>query len=328
MTFLLRPTRQAVGRLLCLSGLALSAVVFPQTPSWPDRPIRIVVPAGAGSAGDNTIRKISIELAKALGQAVVVENRPGAAGRLAAGEVARAAGDGYTFLYADSGVMLLLPLTGGKTSYDPEKDFLPVVRVNYVYPYIAVPAASSIFKLADFKNLGRNPTMGVTGMGGVSHAASLSLGRAHGVDFSLVPYSQGGMAVILDVAKGTTDASMSYASEAKGLIASGKVRFIATLAPTRNPMFPDVPSVDEFASPGGGLATWTALFAPTSTPQPMVERMRTEINKVLLGDVFQAFYGALGVPIEVLDGPGFAKFYSEQRLHLKKIVDTYGLKSE
>jgi tripartite-type tricarboxylate transporter receptor subunit TctC len=254
MTFLsnCRPTFEIFSNCLWLACLVFGSVANAQTPSWPERPIRIVVPAGAGSAGDNTIRKISIELSKALGQAIVIENRPGAAGRLAAAEVARAAGDGYTFLYADSGVMLLLPLTGGKTSYDSEKDFLPVVRVNYVYPYIAVPAASSIFKLADFKNLGRTPTMGVTGMGGVSHAASLSLGRAHGIDFSLVPYSQGGMAVILDVAKGTTDASMSYASEAKGMIASGKVRFIATLAPTRNPMFPDVPSVDEFASPGGG----------------------------------------------------------------------------
>ncbi len=328
MTFLLRPTMEAMGSLLWLASLALSTSAFAQTPSWPERPIRVVVPAGAGGAMDIVMRKITPELTKALGQAVIVENRPGAGGRIAIAEVNKATSDGYTLLHATQAVMVLLPLTSGKNYSDLIKDYVPIARVSISYPMVAVPANSPALKLADLKNLSRPPTIGLSGLGGYDEAVALSLGRAIGVEFTSVPFSQGSMAALLDAAKGSIDATLTYPSEAVGLIASGKIRILATMAPTRNAMFPNVPSIAETAAPDTGIAVWTALFAPAGTPPLVIERLRNEINKVIAGDAYKAWRETQGAQVEALDGPGFTQFLNTQRVSLKKIVDTYGLKSE
>ncbi len=328
MTFLLRPTMQAVGSLLLISGLALGTAVYAQPTGWPERPIRVLVPAAAGTAMDIVMRKISPDLTKALGQAVIVENRPGAAGRIAAAEATKAASDGYTLLHATQTIMLLHPLTGAKISYDPEKDFIPIARVSISYPMLAVAANSPALKLADLKNLGHPPTLGLTGLGSYDHATALALGRELGLEFTPVPFSQGTAAALLDAAEGSIDATFTFPSDAAGLIAAGKIRLLATMAPKRNPMFPDVPSVAETAAPDTGIAVWSALFAPASTPPQVVERLRAEINKVITSDAYKAWRETQGAQVEMLDGPGFTQFFNAQRVSLKKIVDTYGLKSE
>jgi tripartite-type tricarboxylate transporter receptor subunit TctC len=328
MTFLLRPTMQAIGSLLLVSSLALSATAYAQTASWPERPIRVVVPAGAGGAMDIAMRKITPDLSKALGQAVIVENRPGGLGRIAIGEASKGGSEGYTLLHATQGNMIVLPLTSSKNYNDLIKDFIPIARVSITYPLVAVPANSPALKLADLKNLNRLPTIGLSGLGGYDEAVALSLGRAIGVEFTPVPFSQGSLAALLDAAKGSIDATLTYPSEAVGLIASGKIRLLATLAPARNPMFPDLPSIAETAAPDTGIAVWTALFAPGGTPAHVVERLRTEINKVITGDAYKAWRETQGAQVEALDGPGLTQFLNAQRVSLKKIVDTYGLKSE
>jgi tripartite-type tricarboxylate transporter receptor subunit TctC len=124
------------------------------------------------------------------------------------------------------------------------------------------------------------------------------------------------------------DVTFTFPSEAAGLITAGKIRLLATMAPKRNPMFPDVPSIAETAAPDTGIAVWTALFAPASTPPNVVERLRTEINKVITSDAYKAWRETQGAQVEVLDGPGFAQFFDAQRASLKKVVDAYGLKTE
>jgi tripartite-type tricarboxylate transporter receptor subunit TctC len=328
MTFLLRPTMQAIGSLLLISSLTMTSPALAQTTTWPERPIRVLVPFGAGSAMDIVMRKITPDLSKALGQAVIVENRPGAAGRIATAEASKATSDGYTLLHATQAAMILHPLTGVKLSYEPIKDFVPIARVSISYPLVAVASSSPAFKLADLKNLSRPPTIGLAGLGGYDEAVALSLGRAIGVEFTPVPFSQGSLAALLDTAKSSIDATFTYPSEAAGLIASGKIRLLATMAPTRNPMFPDLPYIAETASPDTGIAVWTALFAPAGTPPQVVEKLRTEINKVITGDAYKAWRETQGAQVEALDGPGFTQFLNAQRVSLKKIVDTYGLKSE
>jgi tripartite-type tricarboxylate transporter receptor subunit TctC len=259
---------------------------------------------------------------------VIVENRLGATGRIATAEVSKANSDGYTLLHATQSHMILLPLTGAKTSYDPIKDFIPIARVSIAYPMIAVAANSPALKLGDLKDLGHPPTIGLVGLGGYDHATALSLGKALGVEFTPVRFSQGTAAALLDAAKGSIDATFTFPSEAVGLIAAGKIRLLATMAPKRNPMFPDVPSIAETAAPDTGIAVWTALFAPANTPPQVVERLRTEINKVITSDAYKPWRETQGAQVEMLDGPGFTQFFNAQRVSLKKIVDTYGLKSE
>lgn len=330
MTFLsnCRPTFEVFSNCLWLACLVFGSVANAQTPTWPERPIRVVVPAGAGGAMDIVMRKITPELTKALGQAVIVENRPGGGGRIAIAEVNKATSDGYTLLHATQQSIILLPLTSGKNYSDLIKDYIPIARLSISYPMVAVPANSIALKLADLKNLSRPPTLGVSALGGYDEAVALSLGRAIGVEFTSVPFSQGSMAALLDAAKGSIDATLTYPSEAVGLIAGGKIRLLATTAPKRNPMFPDVPSIAETATPDTGIAVWTALFAPAGTPPLVVERLRSEINKVIAGDAYKAWRETQGAQVEALDGPGFTQFLNAQRVSLKKIVDTYGLKSE
>jgi tripartite-type tricarboxylate transporter receptor subunit TctC len=329
MTFLHRPTLQAVGSLLWLSSLVLSSAVYAQTASWPERPIRIVSPYLGGSGGDNVLRKITPELSKAFGQPVIIEPRLGAGGRIAAAEAAHAPADGYTFSAADLSPMMILPMTAPKMQYDAQKDFVPVVRLLVSYPYIAVAANSGVQKLSDLKNLGRVPSFGITALGGYTHAICASFGKIAGVECNPIPYSKGTLAALMDVAGGNLDLALAYSSEVKGLHDTGKVRLLATFAPKRNPNFPDVPSITEFSSADAALGIWVGLFAPTGTPAHIVERLRTETNKVLASDNFKSWYeGGLGNTVEVLDGPGFTEYLNAQRVYLKKIVDTYGLKSE
>jgi tripartite-type tricarboxylate transporter receptor subunit TctC len=328
MTLLLRPIVQAMGGLLLLSSLTMTSPAHAQTTTWPERPIRIVTPYAAGSAPDTTLRKITPELSAALGQPIIVENRPGAGGRIALAEVAKASPDGYTFVNADLGQMILLPFTGANLSYDAQKDFTPIVRLQLSYPLIAVPAGSRTLKPSDLTQLGHLPTVGVGGLGVYTHVMCIVLGNSVGFDCNPVPYSQGTLAALLDVAKGAIDVSVTYPAEAKGLVAAGKVRILATMGPKRNPSLPDVPSIAEFSKTHANVPVWTGLFAPTGTPPQIVERLMLATNKVLVGDAFKTWYESLGNTVEVLDGPGFTQFLAGQRTYMRKIVDTHGLKSE
>jgi tripartite-type tricarboxylate transporter receptor subunit TctC len=329
MTFQIRSIWDAMGSFLWLSCLALGSTVYAQAPNWPERPIRIITIFGAGSPSDVLLRKITPELSIALGQPVIVENRPGASGRMAAYEAAHAAPDGYTFFQGESAPMVLLPLTVAKLNYDPAKEFVPVLRIAMSYPLVAVPASSSIQKLADFKTLGRPATFGVSGLGGFGHASAAVLGTAIGTEFSLVPYSQGPMAQLLDVAKGTIDATLTYVFIARGLIDAGKIRVLATTSPTRNPLMPEIPTVLELTGQDAGLAAWVGLFAPAHTPASIIDRLRTETQKIILSDAYQTWgKSAGGTPSELLYGAAFEKYLAEQRVYFKKIVDTYGLKSD
>jgi tripartite-type tricarboxylate transporter receptor subunit TctC len=330
MTFLssCRPTFEALGSCLWLACLVMGNVANAQTGNWPERPIRILTPYAAGSAPDTTLRKITPELSAALGQPVIVENRPGAAGRIAVGEAAKAASDGYTFVNADLGQMILLPFAGANLSYDAQKDFTPVVRLQLSYPLIAVPATSRTLKPSDLNQLGRLPTVGVGGLGTFTHVTCIGLGNSVGFECNPVPYSQGTLAALFDVAKDAIDASVTYPAEAKGLVAAGKIRLLVTMAPKRNPSLPDVPSISEFTKTNANIPVWTGLFAPAGTPPHIIERLMLATNKILVGEAFKTWYESLGNTVEVLDGPGFTQFLSGQRTYLRKIVDTYGLKSE
>lgn len=323
---------RALAAKALLAALALGANAMAQTPSpnssWPDRPIRIITAYGPGSSPDNAMRKIAIELSKALGQPVIVDPRPGAGGRIAAAEAAHAAPDGYTFAYSDTGPMMTLPATGAKLAYSAQKDFVPVVRTSFSYPYIIAPAGSAAQTLGDLKNLGHAPAFGLSGLGTFPHMICLAAAKAAGFECNPVPYSKGTTAALMDVAGGTLDLGIAWGSDMVGFLESRKIRLLATMAPARNAKYPDVPSIGEAFPSAARLAIFTGIFAPTGTPASIIERLRIEINKVMVGDVFKPWTESVGGTVEVLDGPGFTRFLDEQRLAIKTIVDAYGLKSE
>ncbi len=317
----------AVRLWLGMAAFAFLGTAQAQTSNWPDHPIRIISAYAPGSSGDNAIRKISLELAKALGQPVIIDPRPGAGGRIAAAEAAHAAPDGYTFAYSDTGPMMTLPATGAKLAYNAQKDFVPVVRTAFAYPYIIAPAGLTAQKLGDLKNLGRAPAFGLPGLGTYSHMICLAAAKAAGFECNPVPYSKG-TAALMDVAGGTLDLGIAWGSDMVGFLESRKIRLLATMAPARNAKYPEVPAIREAFPSAASLPVFTGIFEPTSTPAPIIERLRTEINKVMVGDVFKPWTESMGGTVEVLDGPAFTRFLDEQRAAIKTVVDAYGLKSE
>lgn len=185
--------------VLCLSGTALPAnsaaqnppqmasQATPETTAWPQRPIRIVTPYASGFGFDVTLRRIKPELSRLLGQVVIVENRPGGGGRIAANEAAAAKPDGYTIAMADSAPNLMSPTAGAKVMFDPQNEFVPVVRIVNSYAFIAVPGTSGIKTLADLGTLECAPVFGMTGLSGYTHASCGALGRALGFECRPVP---------------------------------------------------------------------------------------------------------------------------------------------
>ena len=312
-------------------GHTAAAQTSNQTANWPDRAIRIISAYGPGAAPDIGLRRISVDLAKALGQPVIIDPRPGAGGRIAAAEAAKAAPDGYTFAFSDSGPIVVLPATGAKLGYNVEKDFVPVVRMAHSFPYLVVPTGSAAQNVGDLKNLGRTPTFGLSGLGTYPHVICLMAAQAAGFACNPIPYSKGTSAALMDVAAGTIDLGIGWGAEMQGLIEGRKIRILATMAPRRTTPYPNVPTVAEFFPAAESLAVFTGIFAPSGTPAPVVERLRAEVNKVMLSGAFRAWVESSGGDvntIETLEGTGFAQFLDKQRIVIKAIADAYGLKSE
>ena len=314
--------------VLCLSGTVLPANSTAQNPPqmasqgtpeanvWPQRPIRIVTPYASGFGFDVTLRRITPELSRLLGQAVIVENRPGGGGRTAASEAAAAKPDGYTFVMADSAPNLMSPTAGAKVMFDPQKEFVPVVRIVNSYAFLAVPGSSNLKTLADLGTLDHAPVFGMTGLAGYAHATCGALGRALGFECRPVPYPQGNIAALMDLVKGQIDLALTMANEAPGLIDSGKIRLLATMAPTREPRFPQVPSISEFTTAEVNQAVWAGLFAPAGTPDAVVARLRHAVNQVMAGSGFRSWAEASGYSPQMPDNIDFAKFLHDQRVAL------------
>lgn len=315
-----------------LTALALGANAMAQTSSpnsnWPDRPIRIISAYGPGAAPDIALRKMSLELAKALGQAVIIDPRPGAGGRIAAAEAAKAVPDGYTFAFSDSGPIIVLPATGAKLGYNVQKDFMPVVRMAHSFPYLVVPAGLAVQNLGDLKNLGHPPTFGLSGLGTYPHVICLMAAQAAGFACNPVPYSKGTSAALMDVAAGNIDLGIGWGAEMQGFLEGRKLRILATMAPKRNPKYPEVPAIAEHFPAASSLAVFTGIFAPTGTPAHAVERLGLEINKVIAGDEFKTWVESQGGTMDPIDRPSFVRFLEQQRVTIQGIVDAYGLKSE
>jgi tripartite-type tricarboxylate transporter receptor subunit TctC len=307
--------------IACLSGPKVS-----QAQNWPDRPIKIVMPSPPGFGADLSARKISAELTKSLGQPVSVENRPGAGGRIAVAEFIRTNPDGYSFIVADLAQILFLPMTGAKIQYDPEKDLIPVARLSISYPLVVVGADSKIKTLQDFRTQGRQPSLGLLTLGGYQHATAVLLAQSLSLDFNFIPYSSS--SPTKDVIGGAIDTSLMYPSEALGLVQAGRVRLLATFDSKRNPKFPDVPSISEVTALKNSMVAWSAIYAVAGTPAPIVEKMRSAINQVLVSDGFKSWIEGLGSSAPPLDEAGLNKFIDEQRSLAATVIKSAGLKSE
>lgn len=249
--------------------------------AYPDHPIRWIVPFPAGGAMDNIARTLGEDMAKTLGQAVVVENRPGAGGNIGAELVARAPADGYTLIIVANG-MAVNPALYGKLSYDPVKDFAPVSLLAVV-PNVLVtnkaktPARTVNEVIANARAKPGKYTYASAGNGTSIHlAGELFTSMAH-VDLLHIPYKGSGPAMT-DLLGGQVDYMFDSITSAKPHIDSGKLVPIAVTTSKRSSALPNVPTVAEAGLPGYELSPWFAAFVPARTPQPVIDAL----NKAML----------------------------------------------
>lgn len=268
-------------RCLSIALLALPLAVHAQ--SYPNRPIKMLVPFPAGGTVDFFARTIAPKLGDALGQPVVIENRPGAGGNIAAEAAARAPADGYTVFMGSEIVSINISLYR-KLGYDPVKDLDPVILVGTVPNVLLVSESSPInsFKeiIAQAKAAPDKLTYASTGHGTSSQLSSEVMKSMAGIEVLHVPY-KGGAPAIADLIGGQI--SMMFVNMPTGMpqIKGKRVRPLAVTSMKRVPQLPNVPTLDEEGLKGFETLAWSGVYAPMGTPREIVARLNDEINKIL-----------------------------------------------
>jgi tripartite-type tricarboxylate transporter receptor subunit TctC len=252
--------------------------------SWPERPIHIIVSSGAGGTADILARVIGERLGPVLGQSVVVEDRPGAGGHLGAGSVARAEPDGYTLLMSGSPTHSVGPHLFKNLTYDPMRDVPPVAMVAVAPNLLVVNAALPVTSLQGLIALAREKPGQVTyssaGTGTSGHLAAELLKTMARIDAAHVPYKSGPEAVTA-VLSGSVSFVFFTVPSVLPQVEAGKLRALAITSATRSQLVPNVPTVAEIGFPDFEVLAWYALFAPRGTPKPVVDRLSTEIEKIV-----------------------------------------------
>ncbi|HVO87442.1 MAG TPA: tripartite tricarboxylate transporter substrate binding protein [Casimicrobiaceae bacterium] len=280
----------ALLRALCTTLLVLAIAPSAAAQRYPEKPIRFIMTAPAGSSIDTLGRTIADKLKDRLGQPVIVENKPAAGGTVAVAEVARAAPDGYTMVLGFPGPLAFAPLLQ-KLSYDVQKDLAPVITTSNQPSVLAVNAAVPAKTLQELIAYAKaNPgklNYASVGNGSSSHLSMELLKSMAGVDIVHVPFNGSPPAVTATV-QGETQMIFAVMQPLQAQIQAGKLRAIAVTTARRFALLPDLPTIAESGYPGFESNAWNGILVPAATPRPIVERLNAEINAVLkMPDVVQ-----------------------------------------
>lgn len=286
--------------ILGVACWAMGTVALAQA-NWPNRPVKLVVPYGPGSSPDVIARIISEKLAPRLGQPVIIENRVGAGGNTGTGAVAKAAGDGYTFVISTNGPLVYNTVLYKKLSYDPFTELRPVVLAGGQSNVCAVRSDTGINTLTDLVNAMRSKpgqfNFSSTGIGSLSQLG-VELLKVKTDTFAVhIPYVSSPLA-IMAVLQGDVQFACVPAVAVLPQVKAGKMRALAVSTAKRSQFLPDVPTMKEAGFTGIENVAWMAVMAPASTPSDIVQRVNQEINTILaMPDVKEKLYGQYMEPI-------------------------------
>lgn len=270
-------------RVLAIVVCALSCLGA-HAQSWPNKPLRIIVPFAPGGSTDIFARLLAERLAQPLGQSVVVDNRAGAAGNIGAEAVARAAPDGSTLLMATTGVMAINQSLYRNLTYDAARDLEPVAFVASITNVLIVAADAPLKSVADVLATARRApgtlTFASSGAGSSTHMSAELFKAMAAVDLLHVPYKGSGPA-LLDLIAGRVSLMFENAPGAVPHLKAGKLRALAQTGLKRSPSLADVPTVAESGVAGYESLSWSGIALPAGTPREIVQRLNREINAVL-----------------------------------------------
>ncbi len=319
-------------RSMKLAAVALAFLSFAAgqaaAQQYPTRPVKVLVTIPPGGAPDLAARLLAQRLTETMGQAVFVENRSGANGNVAGEAVAKGEPDGYTLILAADSLITINPQVYPSMPYDTLKDLLPVSSVASNQFFLAVNPEVPATTLPEFIEYARkaNPPLPyASGGNGSQHQLGIEmLKQRAGIDLLHVPYRGGSPAGTATVA-GETKVVLAGASSA-GLLKSGRLRGLATTGTKRSPVFPEMPAIAEFY-PGYDLTIWLGLFAPKGTPEPIVAKLRAEVQKVLAEPEFAQKLNVTGAlePL-ILTPADFNDLIRRDYEKYRKLVNDIGVK--
>ena len=313
-------------RVLLLGMMLFAPLAFSQ--AYPSKPIKLIVPFPAGSATDHIARLTGSELNAALGQPVVVENKPGAQGGIAAAEVARAAPDGYTLMMTTNTPQAANVSLFKKLNYDPVKDFAPVARLGTTSFMLMVRPDFPARDLKDFlAQVRKQPGKLSAGYGSAGSQVSLAMLKSMGkLDVVEVPY-KGIPQAITDTMGGSLAFTFVDLGNALAQAKGGKLRGLAVTSHKRTPLAPDLPALAEELK-GYELIAWFALMAPAKTPADVVQKVHDAAVKSLAKPDVKEKYGVIGIDPAPMNSAELAKFIQSEISHWAKLVKLANIQPE
>ena len=275
----------------------LAAIPLASAQTYPTRTIKLIVPFPPAGSTDISARAVAGKLGERLGQAVVIENKPGAGGNIGTDVVAKAAPDGYTLVVGTVGTHAINAGLYSKMPYDNVKDFAPVIllsstpNVLVVYPKLPVNSVKDVIALA--KSKPGEMTFASSGSGTSIHLSGELFKSMAGLQLTHIPYKGSGPMQI-DLISGQVNMSFDNLSAAMAQIKAGRLKALAVTGTSRSPMLPDIPTVAEAGLPGYEATSWNGVFAPAGTPKDIIDKLNREINAILQSPDTRKFFAEQG----------------------------------
>ncbi|CAG9185899.1 hypothetical protein LMG23994_05961 [Cupriavidus pinatubonensis] len=320
----LKTAVRQLGLALTLAASAMTATAG----TWPEKPVKFVVPFGPGGANDLVARAVADAASKQLGQPIIVENKPGAGSVLGADYVAKSAPDGYTFL-APAGGVITNAMIKAHLPYK-EQDLVPVSMLAVSPSVIVVPADSPIKDLKSLIALGKGGkglNFATAGTGSTPHFVGEMLKLATGVKVEIIPYKSGSEGMVAVVGKqvdATSEASVVVLPQVKG----GKLRALASTWNTRIAAMPDVPTTAELGYPTIFIGHWSGVFAPRGTPEAILDKMNKAIDTAIKSPELRARLIPQGIQPMGGTRADFSKFLAEEKARLGPIARAANMKED
>lgn len=311
------------------AGILLAGWSGVQAQSFPSRPIRLIVGFPPGGGIDFTARLIAQGMSEGLGQQVVVENKPGAAGVIAATEVARAAPDGYTLILANIGPFALAPSMMAKPPYDPVKDFTAIGQIVSTYFVAAIPLSVPAKNMAEFivwaKANDGKVNFASGGNASITHLNGELVNMVAGLKMTHVPY-KGSAPAIADLLAGQTHLLIDVGAVLLPQVKAGKLKAIAVTSAERDPQLPDVPTMKESGYVQLETAGWQGLLGPAGMPKDVVAKLAAELNRVLARPDIQKKFAEAGTPVTLRGPDPFAEFIRAENQRWLPVIKASGAK--